>query len=541
MLSPLSRRRFFGGMLAALSWPKFLRASPSESASISEKPKPKRIRAALKVRTQAALQQSSRPLASMKSNGDEDSFPNRIACYSKGLPHDPFGEVEPKAYNALLAAIRSGKFSDFERLPRGGGRRLSNPQSAYAFHLEGGDPHTFDIPPAPSIASEEIRFDAAELYWQAICRDIPFSEYGKSPLIEQAAKDLGVSTQSVFRGPTSGDAAGPYVSQFLLKPIPYGAGRIEQRYSVPIAGSDFMTSFGEWTQIQTGISPWLAATYQAAPRYIINGRDLAEYVHYDFAYQAYLGAALILVNANAKSILNCNQFKSSNNPYRSSTIEEGFTTFGPPEAADWLGRVTTAALKAAYCQKWMTHRRVRPEALGGLIHQTLTGTRRYPVHKSVLENDAVKAVFRRTGSYLLPQTYPEGCPLHPSYPSGHATIAGACSVILKACFDGTMLLPGCVEPSADGLHLEPCHDYSPTVGDEVDKLAFNVAMGRDWAGIHYRSDNIAGLNLGENVGISILQDLALTFSEDFKGFTFKRFSGARVHITPGGQVVEGVA
>jgi len=104
-----------------------------------------------------------------------------------------------------------------------------------------------------------------------------------------------------------------------------------------------------------------------------------------------------------------------------------------------------------------------------------------------------------------------------------------------------MLLPGCVEPSADGLHLEPCHDYSPTVGDEVDKLAFNVAMGRDWAGIHYRSDNIAGLNLGENVGISILQDLALTFSEDFKGFTFKRFSGARVHITPGGQVVEGVA
>jgi hypothetical protein len=526
-------------MLAALPLPSYLRASRLEGASPSEEAKPERIQAALKLRTEAALQQSSRPLARMRVNGDEDYLPNRIGCFTKGLTHNQYGEVEPAAYNALLAAISSGKFSDFERIPRGGGRRLSNPQSAYAFQLEGGDPHTFEIPPAPSINSEEIRFDAAELYWQAICRDIPFSDYAKSSVIQQAAKDLNVSPESIFRGPTKGDAAGPYISQFLLKPIPYGAGRIEQRYRVPVAGADFMTSFSEWIQIQTGFPPWLAATYQDAPRFIINGRDLAEYVHYDFAYQAYLGAALILVNANAKSILNCNQFKSGNNPYRYSTIEEGFTTFGPPEAADWIGRVTTAALKAAYCQKWMVHRRVRPEALGGLIHQASTGIRKYPIHKSVLENAGVQSVFKRTGSYLLPQAYPEGCPIHPSYPSGHAAIAGACSVILKACYDGTMLLPGCVEPSTDGLSLVPCHNYSPTVGDEIDKLAFNVAMGRDWAGIHYRSDSMAGLSLGEDVGISILQDLARTFSEDFNGFSFRRFNGEGVHIAPNGQVIQG--
>jgi membrane-associated phospholipid phosphatase len=525
-------------MLGTLSLPRFLRASSFEGNSSSEDAKTGRIQAALKLRTDAAFAQSSRALAGMKSNGDEDSLPNRIACYSKGLPHNQYGEVEPAAYNGLLAAINSGKFSDFERIPRGGGRRLSNPQSAYAFHMEGGDPHTFDIPLAPSIGGEEIRFDAAELYWQAICRDIPFAEYAKSAVIDEAAKDLGVPPQRIFRGPTSGDAAGPYISQFLLKPIPYGAGKIEQRYSVPIAGSDFMTSIGEWSQIQTGFLPWLSATYQAAPRYIVTGRDLAEYVHYDFAYQAYLGAALILVNANAKSILNCNQFKSGNNPYRFSTIEEGFATFGPAEAADWLGRVTTAALKAAYCQKWMVHRRLRPEALGGLIHQTLTGTRKYPIHQTVLENAGVQAVFKRTGTYLLPQAYPEGCPTHPSYPSGHAAIAGACSVILKACFDGTMLLPGCVEPGADGLALQPCHDYAPTVNDEIDKLAFNIAMGRDWAGIHYRSDTNAGLILGESVGISILQDLARTYSEEFNGFTIRQFDGATIRITPGGQVVK---
>jgi len=125
----------------------------------------------------------------------------------------------------------------------------------------------------------------------------------------------------------------------------------------------------------------------------------------------------------------------------------------------------------------------------------------------------------------------------PSYPAGHAAIAGACSVVLKACFDGSMLLPGCVEPSADGLRLLARTDYSPTVGDEIDKLAFNIAMGRDWAGIHYRSDADAGLRLGEDVGISILQDLACTYTEDFKGFSFKRFSGTEVQITPQGEVV----
>jgi len=125
-----------------------------------------------------------------------------------------------------------------------------------------------------------------------------------------------------------------------------------------------------------------------------------------------------------------------------------------------------------------------------------------------------------------------------SRPAGHAVIAGACSVVLKACFDGSMLLPGCVEPSADGKSLVPRPDYSPTVGDEIDKLAFNIAMARNWAGIHYRSDCVAGLRLGEDVAISILQDLACTCTEDFPGFSFKRFSGTEVHITPGGELIE---
>jgi hypothetical protein len=498
-----------------------------------------RAQTALELRRRVALTQSMRPTRSMAGNGEERALPNWIGCFTKGLPHDQFGEVVPSAYNALLTAIGSGKLADFERIPRGGGRRLNNPQAAFTFHLEGGDPHTFAIPPAPTITTEAASFETSELYWQALCRDIPFLNYGTSPVVHRAASHLATSPSVIFRGATKGDLEGPYISQFLLKPIPYGSGKIDQRYSVPIPASDFLTAMGEWSQIQTGILPWRAISYDPTPRYIRNGRDLAEYVRYDFAYQAYLNAALILINSGPQTILNCNQFKSANNPYRYSTVEEGFVTFGQAEVTDWLGRVTTAALKAAYCQKWVVHRRLRPEALGGLIHQTRTGIRQYPVHSSIIGSEAVDAVFSNTRSYLLPQAYPEGCPLHPSYPAGHAAVAGACSVILKACFDTLMLLPSCVEASADGLSLLPCTQYAPTIGDEIDKLAFNIAMGRGWAGIHFRSDDIAGLRMGEDVGISILQDLACTYTEDFGGFVFRRFDGIKVHVTPQGEVIEG--
>ena len=349
---------------------------------------------------------------------------------------------------------------------------------------------------------------------------------------------MNAAPATVFRGPTKGDLTGPYISQFLYKPVPVGTTRLDQRYRVPLPANDFMTALNEWSQVQSGMPPWREVTFDPTPRYIRNGRDLAEYVHFDFAYQAYLNAGLILLNSGPRSLLNCNPFKNTNSPYLVSTVQEGFVTFGHAEVTDFLGRVTTAALKASWCQKWMVHRRLRPEALGGLIHQTKLGIRKYLLHQAMLDSPAVQATLFRTGTYLLPQSYPEGCPLHPSYPAGHAAVAGACSIVLKACFEESMLVPGCVEPDPDGLSLKPCSNYAPTVGEEINKLAFNIAMGRDWAGIHYRSDTVAGLRLGEDVAISILQDLIGTYTEDFKGFSFTRLDGTKIRITPKGEVVQ---
>jgi len=182
----------------------------------------------------------------------------------------------------------------------------------------------------------------------------------------------------------------------------------------------------------------------------------------------------------------------------------------------------------------MVHRRLRPEEFGGRVHQTKVGAAQYPIHPDLLNSGVLDRVFATNSTYLLPQAYAEGCPLHPSYPAGHATVAGACSTMLKAFFDESGLVTDCVMASADGLSLIPCEGLALLVGGEINKLAFNIAMGRNFAGIHYRSDAEAGFRLGEEVAIAMLQDLVRTFNEDFEGFEFTLLDGTPVKINKAG-------
>ncbi len=143
---------------------------------------------------------------------------------------------------------------------------------------------------------------------------------------------------------------------------------------------------------------------------------------------------------------------------------------------------------------------------------------------------AAAETFDRFGTYLLPMAYPEGCPAHTSYPAGHATIAGACCTILKAFFNEDAVLANPVEADADGLALLPYSGAPLTVGGELNKLASNISLGRDAAGVHWRSDGVEGMRLGERVALSILRDFRDTYAEDFDGFSLTRLDGTTVTI-----------
>jgi len=71
-----------------------------------------------------------------------------------------------------------------------------------------------------------------------------------------------------------------------------------------------------------------------------------------------------------------------------------------------------------------------------------------------------------------------------------------------------------------------------TVGGELNKLAANVSIGREACGVHYRSDGVEGMRLGEAMALSILRDLATCYHEQFPGFSLTRFDGTPVTICP---------
>ena len=118
--------------------------------------------------------------------------------------------------------------------------------------------------------------------------------------------------------------------------------------------------------------------------------------------------------------------------------------------------------------------------------------------------------------------------MHPSYPAGHAVIAGACATVLKAAFNESFVVPDPVVASADGTRLLPWKGEDLTVGGELDKLATNIAFARNLAGLHWRSDGLAGLAFGEAVALEVLNEQAVTGNELFAGYSLRGFDGRRI-------------
>jgi len=487
------------------------------------------------------------------SNGDESEYRNSggdlsyIGNFHKGLQHNDLGELtNPADYRAMVNAVNSGLQEDFESIPIVGARKLVNPQAGLAYDLQGSDAQSVTMPPAPRIDSAEAAAEMAELYWMALLRDVHFSDYDVANIQVNEAiaslntfsdfrgpKDAGqVTLETLFRGVTPGDLTGPFVSQFLLRPITYGTLRIGQRQKTAVANQDFMMDLDGWRAIQNGVDPGPTPS-DSTRRYIRNMRDLATYVHFDALYEAYLNACLILLDLQVP-------FDPAN-PYVDSETQDGFGTFGGPHILSLVTEVATRALKAVWFQKWNVHRRLRPEVMGRLIHNNLTGTANYPIHPQILDTGPNSissrilahnsAMTGDAGTHLLPMAFKEGSPMHPAYGAGHATVAGACVTILKAWFDETFILPGNnVVSNADGVALELAPD-SPelTVAGELNKLAANISIGRNMAGVHWRTDYTASIKLGETVAVNMLQEQKLCYNES-SGLGLTRFDGTRITI-----------
>ncbi|HKI05418.1 MAG TPA: vanadium-dependent haloperoxidase [Thermoanaerobaculia bacterium] len=550
--SALSRRKFLGGLggAAAVAATGVIGLEPAAHAAAapsledftdqaaSDGPGRLRRNGSWKVRKDSAdFWVKIRPNAHA-TNGDETRYANRIGNFSKGLPHNAFGEVDPAAYDGLLKACTTGDPDDFDAVTLAGTNKLVSPQGGLAFDLQGADAMSLTVPAPPAIASAEMASEMVEHYWMKALLDVNFLDYHNHPDVAAAGAELDafgddfkgpktgghVRPQTLFRDTLPGAKVGPYISQFMWKDTPFGTEYVERRQRTLLPDTDHLVDYDNWLAVQNGHFPESSANdFDPVRRYIRTGRDLAQWVHIDVLFQAYFNALLIMASSGFPP--------NPGNPYVGNKTQIGFTTFGPPHFATLLCEVSTRALKATWHKKWQVSRRLRPEAYGGRVHNQITANR-YPglLNEKLLNSEAVARVHDKYGTYLLPQVFPEGSPVHPSYTAGHATVAGACVTILKALFDENYVIPNPVVPTADGLELEPYHGPALTVRGELNKLASNVATGRNIAGVHWRSDALESMLLGEKVAISILRDQRGCYNEKFDGFTFTKFDGLPITV-----------
>jgi hypothetical protein len=499
---------------------------------------------AFELRRDAAKAYLQRARQRHVTNGDEERYEDRRASFSKTLPHNKFGEVTPDAYKAWQAILTSGDPKGFEQAPRSKDAtvKLNDPQATYAFGLVGLDSAATRLPPPPKFASAQMAIDMDEVYWQALTVDVPFREYESHRLVDAAITDLNtfsqpagstaaqrVSPATLFRGEIAGALMGPYISQFLWLDVPYGIKQISQRYEFPSRGQGYLTDYDDWLACQQGVAPKAKLRFDATPRFMCSSRELAQYVHRDFSFQAYLNAALIMMQFGEDAW-------SPTNPYRGFKSQFGDITFGGKNVLTLVAQAAMLGQKGAYFHKWQVHRRLRPEAFAGRIETHLSGKKKYDIHTDILNCDAVARLKAANGTRLLPIAFPEGCPTHPSYPSAHACTAGACATILKAFFNEAFAVPKPGEAKADGSALESWQGQPLTLGNEIDKLACNILLGRDAAGVHYRSDSIQGLFVGEQQALGLLCDYSRTYHERFEGFVLTKFDGKKIKIA-GGKIV----
>ena len=380
-----------------------------------------------------------------------------------------------------------------------------------------------------------------------------------------------IDTSVLFRGDTQGDLTGHYLSQFLLLSLrdlyPAISGipalnqtpfEVPQHYALA-QQREFGVTFQDFVSIQNGLVPkeYNQHDFDAHnKRYITNGRDLANYVHCDGPYQAYYNAVNILLSRGFPL--------SPSLPYSNSSItnEAPFVSMGAPDIYALVAGASLEGFKAAWAQKWRAQRSLRPEAFAGLVHNAkVSGNNQFKLHESLfIPHDGIDMLAliqerniqqasalidpeqlitpQDAATYLLAQVFPEGSPAHPSCPSGHATAAGACVTVIKALFDDkatiiSKVAPVKVDPTdaRQLVILQNEGETDLTVGSELNKLASNIATGRNFSGVHYRCD-AAGLQLGEQVAIKYLQDHACTYAEPtFKGFELTTFDNTRIRIT----------
>ena len=478
-------------------------------------------------------------------------------------PNNEVRNPDKSSYELFISGLKTRDLSKINTVCTTS-KRLADPFCLFDLEVEGKFRESYSIPLAPTVISQQGAAELLEVYTMALLRDCElglldpsssrYSTYtnDQKNLVKKyidIMNNEGITTHLqcpvdstgkitpglLYRGKSNGDKIGPYLSQFLYYPAYLGNFRALQQFMLIDASLnkiDLITNnFGLNESYVKDLLEGVGKTSNLNLKigYIQTIRDLAIYINRDEIWQAFFNAAVILLDAGVR-------------PGFFSEIRKDprgrFINLGVVDLYNLMMKAIKLAMNAAWVWKWHQLKQ-RPEEMAYQVHLT----KKYPTDPSavpfpdLLLNSQILTdiATNNNGKYLMPLAYSQGSPYHPSYPAGHATIAGAATTILKAWFNCDSGIQAFIsDPS--GLDLDVYYQGAGStafvflkIGDELDKLASNCSISRNFAGIHYRSDAEGGILLGEKVAIDLLKDEVYKY-KDKTCFRFRRRDGTVAEI-----------
>jgi len=480
--------------------------------------------------------------------------------FSKTLKHDNNGLTTVEDLDRLInISLEEGSLKSINALAMSQDpnkiRKMEGVATGNSFWIRGSDVQLYntsnDFFPVDSLkhACEMI-----EVYENALLRDTPFNDFNDETKIDVTRaltsltkyndlssytgptnSDNKITGQELFRGNGKDELFGPYVSQYLVLPYSYNGINIDQKYPVENDVPETI-KYDNYLNIQRGIvggSP----NFSGDLKYAYSPRVLGSIVHNDPLYWSYYNACLI-------SKQNGIELDYDGNDITSAWTDKGF-----PDLLESVAEISLGALRVAWNSKYNIALLLRPEAMAQRIDYIQQGIFTGDVFDKIKDNlvpgkETLDEVFLRNDNYLLLMMYPEGSPTHPSFPAGHAVVSGACTTVMKAFLkthdsnNNPLIWPSDPKHSIDGNVLQT-YDKSDnnkiTIIGEINKLASNMALGRDMGGVHYRADGDNGIVLGETFAIKYLQIKLKEYIGLYNGmissFKLEKFNGEFIEIT----------
>lgn len=487
-----------------------------------------------------------------------DERGNRLCPFSfaSTLPHHPVYRM-PNCTDveALLSYVLCPTPSSLSLLP---------PSSASLYAAGDGRNLLTNAPrtPPPSsfvdATSERQAFEMGEAYALSLLRDCPLDGVGTGfggDCAERSANATAFlnsfeSRPFDFDGSTLGrwdpsrfpddGKGGLRVSQLLHASFQNGARRVEvegRRVREEEDATPLWTRAGLLAEEEGSASSSPPVVRKAASSHVGTGRGLGTIVHSEPLYSHYLDAALACWE-RLTSVFSAPPLDRARDSADSSSAVLTSLNGGFDDLLSSVAEVARNALAESYRAKYLVGMKIRPAQLASRIDlhfsPDLGASDLGPDVSTLVDHffDAsggakevrkewMQAYSQRSSSstgeanVLLATQYPTS--RHPSWTHGHATVAGACVTVLKALLrlhhdeDGAQV----GWPESEGTWRADGPSLSPAVPterlsfvSELDKLAYNVALGRNYAGQHFRTEAEVSLEFGQEVALSFLRQRA---------------------------------